>query len=217
MKPVSINFLGLAFVLASLTIAAPVRAHPHVWTTVETEIQMGPNNEILGFKHKWTFDELYSQFAIDGLDTNKDGIYSEEELKPLAQANIESLKEFEYFTFPFLGTVKLALKDPTDSRLEYRNKMLTLTFVLPLAEPLPAAKIKDFTFSVYDPGMYVAMSFEKGTGVTVSANAKTRCTPSVGNRPQAKEGTLAKLGESIDPSSNVGSQFAERVSIKCKS
>ena len=29
--------------------------------------------------------------AVEGLDTNKDGLYSKEELKPLAQVNVESL------------------------------------------------------------------------------------------------------------------------------
>ena len=39
-------------------------------------------------------------------------IYSEEELKPLAKTNVEALKEFEYFTFPFIGDEKVALKEP---------------------------------------------------------------------------------------------------------
>ena len=37
---------------------------------------------------------MYSEFAVNGLDTNGDGIYSEQELQPLAQTNIEALKEF---------------------------------------------------------------------------------------------------------------------------
>ncbi|MGA8772354.1 MAG: DUF1007 family protein, partial [Rhodomicrobium sp.] len=42
---------------------------------------------------------------VEGVDTNGDGLYSEEELKPLAQTNIEALKDFEYFTFPFIGDI----------------------------------------------------------------------------------------------------------------
>ncbi len=83
------KLLPLAF-LAWAASSCPSSAHPHVWVTVETEVDVGPKKEIIGFKHKWTFDEFYSEFAIQGLDTNNDGVYSEEELKPLAQTNVES-------------------------------------------------------------------------------------------------------------------------------
>src|SRR5258706_83311 len=125
--------LGLIFLAALLSPGRSAFAHPHVWVTVETEVDFGPNKEIVGFKHKWTFDEFYTQFAVEGLDTNNDGVYSEEELKPLAQTNVEALKEFEYFTFPFVGKDKVALKEPVDYRLEYKDKLLTLYFTLPLA------------------------------------------------------------------------------------
>lgn len=201
----------------SLAFAATASAHPHVWVSVETEIVLGPNNEITGFKHKWSFDEFYTQFAIEGLDTNGDGIYSEEELRPLAQTNIEALKEFDYFTFAFVGKDKLALKNPTEYRLEYKDKVLTLYFTLPLAVPVPASKVKDFSFSVYDPGMYVAMTFVKKAPVKIASARRVACTPHIGDRPVAKETNMSQLGENIDPSSNFGAQFAERVTIECKS
>src|SRR5579884_2496778 len=93
--------------LALLHAMPAARAHPHVWVTVETEVLFGPAGQITGFKHKWTFDEFYTEFAIQGLDTNNDGIYSEEELKPLAQTNVEALKEFNYFTFPTVSDKKV--------------------------------------------------------------------------------------------------------------
>jgi ABC-type uncharacterized transport system substrate-binding protein len=196
--------------------AGPAFAHPHVWVSVHTEVEFGPNREILGFKHKWTFDEFYSEFAIQGLDANGDGIYSEEELKPLAQTNIEALKEFEYFTFAFDGEAKLPLKDPVNYRLEHKDKLLTLYFTLPLSNPLPADKLKYFSFAVYDPGMYVAMSFEKATPVTIASAKTDHCEPRIGDRPSGQDATKSQLGENVDPSSNVGMQFAERVTIICK-
>ncbi len=200
-----------------LVLAVGAHAHPHVWVNVETEIDMGPNKEITGFKHKWTFDEFYSEFAVQGLDTNGDGKYSEEELKPLAQTNIEALKEFEYFTFPFVGKRKLALKEPVEYRLEYKDKVLTLYFTLPLAEPVKAEQVADFNFSVYDPGMYVAMTFDKKAPVTVASARPVDCSAHVGDRSSAKSAAMAQLGENIDAASNYGAQFAERVTITCKS
>jgi ABC-type uncharacterized transport system substrate-binding protein len=188
---------------------------------METEVLLGPGNEITGFRHKWTFDEMYTSFAVDGLDTNGDGIYSEDELKPLAQTNIEALKEFEYFTFAFIGETKLPTKTPVDYRLDYKDKLLTLTFTLPLEKPAPYEKIKDFSFAVYDPGMYVALTFIAKDPVRIASAEPVSCMANVGDRTakakaKVKEATLSQLGENIDPASNLGFQYAERVTIQCK-
>jgi ABC-type uncharacterized transport system substrate-binding protein len=209
--------LALILILTLLVSSETASAHPHVWVTVETEVELGPNKAITGFKHKWTFDEFYSEFAVQGLDTNGDGKYSEEELRPLAQTNIEALKEFEYFTFPFVGKKKIALKEPAEYRLEYKDKLLTLYFSLPLAEPIPPENIKDFNFSVYDPGMYVALTFDKKAPVKIASAQPVKCNAHIGDRSPAKNATMSQLGENIDPGSNLGSEFAERVTIDCKS
>ncbi len=214
--------LGLLLFFANLP-AGTAFAHPHVWVTMETEVVLGPDKEITGFRHTWTFDEGYTNFAIDGLDTNGDGIYSEEELKPLAETNIEALKEFEYFTFAFTGETKLPTKTPVDYRLDYKDKALTLTFTLPLEKPVPYAKIKEFSFAVYDPGMYVALTFTGKTPVKIASAKPLACAARVGDRDaaktkaKAKETTLSQLGENIDPASNLGMRYAERVTIQCKS
>ena len=54
--------------------------------------------QVIGIEHHWQFDEAYSAFAVQGLDTNKDGTISREELAALAKENTESLSEFDFFT-----------------------------------------------------------------------------------------------------------------------
>jgi len=217
MTPFTLAKASVILVVTLLvSYGSPALAHPHVWVTVETEVEMGPKQEITGFRHKWTFDEFYSEFAVQGLDTNGDGVYSEEELKPLAQTNIEALKEFEYFTFAFDGKQKLTLKEPVNYHLEHKSKLLTLYFTLPLATPLPHEKIKSFNFAIYDPGMYVAMSFAKNTPVRLAPAKAGQCQVHVGDRPSGQDASSAQLGENIDPSSNLGMQFAERVTFDCK-
>ena len=207
---------ALAISAMLLAPAGLAFAHPHVWVNVETEILTGPNQEITGFRHKWTFDEMYSEFAANGMDTNGDGVYSKEELQPLAETNVEALKEFEYFTYAFLGKEKIPLKGPEPGYyLEYKTKLLTLYFTLPLATPVSRDKIKDFSFAVYDPGMYVALTLDKKAPVKIASAKHLPCHTHIGSRPAAKDPNAAELGENIDPASNLGLQFAERVTINC--
>jgi ABC-type uncharacterized transport system substrate-binding protein len=197
-------------VVFSVFSAGSACAHPHVWVTMETEVEMGDSKEILGFRHKWTFDEMYTSFAVEGLDANGDGLYSEEELKPLAKTNVESLKEFEYFTFPFIGDKKVALKEPVDYRMEYKDKLLLLYFTVPLVTPVPHEKIKDFSLAVYDPEMYVSLTFNEKTPVRIVSAKPVACTA------HARDGS-SHLGDNLDLSGDIGLQTADRITIACKS
>ena len=42
---------------------------------------------------------MFSSMALQGIETKTKGVYTRDELKPLAQINVNSLKEFGYFTF----------------------------------------------------------------------------------------------------------------------
>ena len=97
---------------------APAAAHPHVWVRTQTAV-LYENGTIVGLRHKWSFDEFYTTMALEGLDTNKDGVYDRSELAPLAQVNIDGLKEFDYFTLVKLGGETLKFQAPKDFYLEH--------------------------------------------------------------------------------------------------
>ena len=63
-------------VAASAGLARDAHAHPHVWATVHSEIILDANRQITGVRHAWTFDEMYSAMAVQGLDANGDGVFS---------------------------------------------------------------------------------------------------------------------------------------------
>ena len=118
-----------------------------------------------------------------------------------AKTNVEALKEFEYFTFPFIGDEKVALKDPVDDRMEYRDKLLTLYFTVPLLTPVQYEKIEDFSLAVYDPEMYVALTFNGHGTVKIVSAKPVGCTAHVGeSAAEAKDSIPSQPGESSDPS-----------------
>lgn len=108
--------LGLAAALG-LALTQPSRAHPHVWVSVETTV-IYDKQTVTGLRQRWLFDELYSGMAVQGLDANGDGVLDRSELAELATANVEGLKEFDYFTFAKLGNQLLAFDPPTDILME---------------------------------------------------------------------------------------------------
>ena len=110
----------MSAVLAMLG-TSPARAHPHIWVSYRTSV-VYENGAVIGFRQSWTFDEYYTVMAIEGLDTNKDGKYTREELAELAKVNVEALKEFSYFTFPRLKGQDLAVAAPADYWLEHAPK-----------------------------------------------------------------------------------------------
>jgi ABC-type uncharacterized transport system substrate-binding protein len=164
-------FTGLALMAA--LAASPAVAHPHVWVTSKAEVVF-EGGKLIGIDHQWTFDEFYTAMAIQGLDTNNDGVYSREELAELAKVNMEGLAEFEFFTFAKRDQTKLAFAAPTGAWLDHKDGILALRFRLPLKEPAIADQ-PGFSFAVHDPSSFIAFELAKGEAVTLGAGAPQGC------------------------------------------
>src|SRR6185312_8187625 len=150
---------ALLVILLALAMAAPARAHPHVWITMHTELVYAPDGKITGIRHAWSFDDMFSTFATQGLESKEKGKFTREELAPLAKVNVESLKEFGYFTFATADGKKADLTEPApDYWLDYADQVLTLNFTLPLKTPVKAKELK---IEIYDPTIFVDFSFAK--------------------------------------------------------
>jgi ABC-type uncharacterized transport system substrate-binding protein len=214
------HHLTAVILAAAAGFASSAAAHPHVWATVRSEIVFGPDQKITGIRHAWTFDEFYTAMAVQGLDADGDGVYSKEELDPLAKVNVESLQEFDYFTFVHLAgdDTLLPLKPPVDYWVEYDNTVLTLHFTLPLESPLDP-KPKNIAIDVYDPSFFVAFGFAEKAPIKVAGTPAPGCAAEVDKPDPESEEAAKALSEAffsqLGPNSNYGSQFAQTVTVKC--
>jgi ABC-type uncharacterized transport system substrate-binding protein len=172
--------------LAALAAAWPgsSHAHPHVWISVTATV-LFDKGAITGLRQDWTFDEYYSADASQGLDTNGDGQLDRQELMPLAEENVGGLAEFSYFTFAKADGKSLAFAAPHDYYLTSRDNILTLTFTLPLAKPLPADA--GFTFTVSDASFFIAFEFAKSNPVVMGPDAPGSCVAKAA--PQSEDGS----------------------------
>jgi ABC-type uncharacterized transport system substrate-binding protein len=204
-----------AIVVAALAVlcgSIPALAHPHVWVTVKSELVYSPDGSITGVRHAWTFDEMFSTFATQGLETKTKGEFTREELKPLAEVNVTSLKEFGFFTFMKAAGKKVPLVDPVDYYLEFKDAMLTLNFTLPVQTP---AKAPSLEVDIFDPDYFVDFTFAEKDPVALSG-APEACKFAV-IRPGGAA-PAAQPDESFfqkDSTTNYGSQFANKITVKC--
>jgi hypothetical protein len=55
-----------------------------------------------------TFDDMFSAFATQGIESKKKGEFTREELAPIAEVNVTSLKEYDFFTYAKANGTKQA-------------------------------------------------------------------------------------------------------------
>ena len=203
---------GLLGSIVALSLgAAAAEAHPHVWITSSSELIYAADGSITGVRHAWTFDDMFSTYALQGIETKTKGEYSREQLAPLAKDNVENLKEFGFFTFAKADGKKQKFEEPVDYFLEYKDSALTLHFTLPLKTPV---KPKQLALDIFDPAFFIDFKFEEKDPIKL-VGAPTACQLKV-QRPG--EADVKKLTEEMVASgdnSNYGAMYANKIFVNC--
>lgn len=170
---------------------------------------------VTGVRHAWSFDDMFSTFAVQGLETKEKGVFTREELQPLAEVNVTSLKEYDYFSYAKVDGKKTQFSDPVDYHLELKDKLLVLHFTLPLKAP---AKAKSLELEVYDPSYFIDFSFEEKDAVALKG-APAACKGNLVKPVQMPVETQQRLSQ-VSPSEQIppdlfGPQFVARIVVKC--
>src|SRR5258706_6970631 len=208
------RLLNLLMVVRALALGTgAAQAHPHVWITATSELIYAPDGSITGVRHAWTFDDMFSTYALQGLETKTKGVYSREELAPLAQTNVESLKEFGFFTFAKADGKKEKFLEPVDYYLEYKDAALILHFTLPFKTPF---KTRQLALEIFDPTYFVDFALRKKDPIRL-VGAPATCTLAV-QRPTDGTATAQKLNEQTfmnGDNSNFGAMYANKITVDC--
>ncbi|WP_024518396.1 DUF1007 family protein [Bradyrhizobium sp. Tv2a-2] len=201
-------------ILLLLLCVNRAQAHPHVWVTFHSEVLYAADGTMTGVRHAWTFDDMFSAYALQGISHAKKGQYTREELASLALTNVDSLKEYDYFTYARADGKKLKFADPVDYWLEYKNAALTLHFTLPLKAATPA---KAMQIEIYDPSIFVDFEFAKDKPVSLSGAPQCLASYDLPHQPTpAEQARLSQLDAvPLDPSSTYGEIFANKILVKC--
>jgi ABC-type uncharacterized transport system substrate-binding protein len=208
--------LRILLALAAVLVAAPARAHPHIWVTMHSELVYAPDGSVTGIRQHWAFDDMFSAFAIQGLEAKDTGAFSRAELAPLAKTNVESLKEYDYFTFATADGNKAPFGDPLpDYFADYKDSVVTLHFTLPFKTPVKAKLLK---IDIYDATIFVDFSFAKDKPVAlVGAPGACKLDVVPPREMTWAEGKALSDIPADQPNTLMawGAQFANKILVNC--
>jgi len=209
--------------LAPLAFAWPAAAHPHVWITMQTSVVFNEAGLVSGVGVEWTFDDAYAQLALEGMDKNGDGVYGPDELEALTRENLESLKDYGYFTFMTVDGKQQPVAAIKDAGQIYSDNKLTLHFTAALATPIDPRN-QQFEVKVYDPEFYISFEYYSDAPTDHAGQVPAGCQIEIKPIPTTAElestrSLLATKGQDWKPedeSQQFGSMFAQPVSVACK-
>ncbi len=210
------SLIRLIIILCATAAAVPALAHPHVWVTIRSEVVYAPDGSVTGVRHAWSFDDMFSAFATQGYESKVKGEFSREELEPLAKVNVESLKEYDYFTYATADGKKAEMKDPLpDYYLDYKDQVLTLHFTVPFAKPV---KAKELSLDIFDPTIFVDFSFAKEKPAKLAgAPAGCKLDVALPREMTFQEGKALSMIPADQKNETMawGAKFANKILVHC--
>ena len=207
---------AIAAALIGLLWTASAQAHPHVLIDIKVEAVFNDSGEVVGLRELWIFDELYTAFAVSGLDTDGDGQPEEDLIADLLNANMTSLKDYDYFTRVLLDDEPVTLATAGDASAWLLNNRLRMRFFLPFAEPVDIAD-RNFSYAVYDPTYFVELLHSGAPDAIVLSEAPASCSY-VLDEPNPTPETVsfaAAIDQMETAGDGLGIHFAEWVTVAC--
>lgn len=204
--------LSIFFLVVSFQ-APTLKAHPHSWVSVLTEIE-GDSQHIKGLKMFWTFDLITTSDALDGEDLSED--HRQDTLQNLAAEMLKNIKETGYYTRLHHNDRPLAFKDPKQALLTLEDYKLTLQFYLALEKPvaLPATNL---SLKVYEETYYVDFLWLQVDDLQLSESFYADCKFKL-LEPQTTTEQIAyaaSLEKDAKGDSKLGEMFTQTASIDC--
>ena len=160
----SLNKLPHALLLLTTGLLSSLSvAHPHMWIDARVDLILNDQGELARVRQAWTFDDMFSSYAIHGLSLDSKRQPKQEDLDAIAADWIEALGDpmSHYFTDIEQNgdTLPTRSASAVSSSWDVIQSRLTLSFELPLQTPAQP-RTGAISIRVADPTFFVAYEFD---------------------------------------------------------
>ena len=145
-----------------------VFGHPHLFIKPSIEI-VSNENIIKGIKLIWEWDNWWSEDVINACDTNKNGIFGDDEVKLVYKNFFSGVKDFNYFTEIFINGEKLKIISISDFNA-YIDKDYIVIYEFSIPIELKLENTLKIKIRFNDETIYTA--FEKNINLIKNNNYK---------------------------------------------
>ena len=173
--------------------------------------------QVTGLRVHWVFDEFYTVFALDGLETDDEGRPTAESLRALADLNVTSLADYDYFTKLTVDGAPADFETVSEYESFVWEDRLVLVFTVPLAEPVNPQNGR-LAYAVFDPTYYIEILHVEEEPVLLEGSVPEGCAPElIKPNPDIETVSLAaSLDKTESAGDGLGAFFAERVVLNCE-
>ena len=200
--------------LIGIFMANGAQAHPHVWIDSSAQFRFDTSGQVRAVTIIWRFDDLYSAFAIQGADEDRDGVTTAEELTALGSINVDYLKQWNYFTSILADGEKVAVGTVDSFSNVNDDGILVFSFTLPLVTPVDPRQ-RRLRMSSVDPSYYIAFQDDKDRPAVAAGDMPPECRVVTYGPEETPQTVSDSLAMSLAADQSWASGFAPKVAIEC--
>ncbi|RYG93031.1 DUF1007 family protein [Loktanella sp. IMCC34160] len=211
----------IAATLALATLAAPLRAHPHVFIDTSVTVVFDDAGRVAGVRLVWLYDDFFSLLLTEdmGLDPDGDMVLTEAELQELSDFVLDWPEGFAGDLTLEHGGVALPLGPRQAAQVRLVDGRMEESHYRPLQTPV-AASDAPLIVAPYDPYYYTAHIVDEVIGLEGGAGCAARLHPAdiAAAQTQAEQILFGRSIDQFGPEENlpeVGHLFADRVEVTC--
>jgi len=128
-------------------------AHPHVFIDYTVNFVF-EQNELVGIKTQWIFDEMYSSMLIQDYDVDKDGRFSNREIITTKQDAFSNLENYNYFVYITINNKCFEVKSVENFSVDVYDNKVIYSFFISCVVPATLS-YKKIEICMYDETYYV--------------------------------------------------------------
>ena len=205
------------FVLVSCLVApvSLIKAHPHMWVDLNSQIVMGDDGMVTAINQEWLFDDFFSTALIEDAANHPQGIQTG--LSAEVEIILDGLQAYNFFTLVTVNDETVPADRISRVGVEIRGQRVWMSFTMQLTDPIDV-KTQPFSYAIFDPTYYIEMFHLDDAVVSFAGIVPDGCSTTIRQPNPSSEAISLSQSTTLDenPNQTIGRLFAETVLVKCQ-